>query len=142
MAAVPDLNPLAVFGEQYADVLRAVGWLGRDQPFNTGPTPSTVFERLRSLLNAPFQPVAFAGSHRCDLCQFEGEASSCANLFVPGDGKLLVCPALILHYINAHRYQPPSVFCDAVLACPDTHSPEYKRRFLANGGRELVRRAV
>ncbi len=80
-----------------------------------------------------------AGFHKCELCQFEGEVAGGTNLFVPGDGVLFVCPELILHYINAHGYQPPQSFCDAVMACPDTRSSEYKRLFLDNGGRILMR---
>jgi hypothetical protein len=40
--------------------------------------------------------------------------------------------------MNAHQYRPPEAFCQAVLRCPDTRSMEYKRLFLANGGREMV----
>jgi hypothetical protein len=46
---------------------------------------------------------------------------------------------LITHYINAHEYRPPSEFCAAIGACHDTHSMEYKRTFLQNGGRLLLR---
>jgi len=43
------------------------------------------------------------------------------------------------HYINAHRYLPPNEFCEAVLSCPPTQTMEYKRRFLENGGREILK---
>jgi len=46
------------------------------------------------------------------------------NLFVPGTGIVYVAPKLILHYIDAHEYQPPAEFCDAVLACPPMGSVE------------------
>jgi len=141
MATFHDLDPLPYFGEELVDSLRAVGWLGRELLFKKGPISVDAYERLRELLKDPFQPFVAAGVHTCDLCQFEGEARGNANLFVPADGLLLVCPELIVHYINAHEYRPPGKFCDAVMACPDTRSSEYKRLFLANGGRKLMRHA-
>jgi len=116
----------------------AVGWLGREHTFSTGTTREEVFRRLRQLFVDPFQPLVTAGSHGCTLCQFEPERRGTANLFVPGQGVIYVCPELILHYINAHRYAPPPEFCEAVLKCPDTRTMEYKKLFLANGGRSLL----
>jgi hypothetical protein len=142
MATYADLEPLPNLQSplsQSPDAMVAVGWLGRDRPFARGSIAEPIYRRLRELLLDPFQPFASAGLHGCELCQFEPEARGNTNLFVPGDGRIFVCPGLIVHYINAHTYQPPHVFCDAVLVCPDTRSMEYKRRLLANGGRDLVR---
>ncbi len=139
MATFADLDPLPYFGEKAAASLRAVGWLGPDRPFQTGPIANEVYRRLRRLLKGPFQPFVAFGIHTCELCQHEGEASGGANLFVPAGGVLYVCPELILHYVNAHGYRPPAAFCEAVMACPDTRSMEYKRLFLENGGRNLMR---
>ncbi|WP_154668261.1 hypothetical protein [Pseudoduganella violaceinigra] len=44
-----------------------------------------------------------------------------------------------VHYVAAHRYLPPQIFIDAVLACPAMNSMDYKRALLANGGRSLVK---
>ena len=137
MATFPDLDPLPYFGKEFADSLRAIGWLGRDQPFRTGTTSPAVFLGLQELLKNPFQPVHFMGFHTCEICQFEG-AKGTKNLFVPSRGVLLVCPELILHYTNVHGYAPPQVFCDAVLECPDTRSQAYRRLFLENGGRRMI----
>ena len=139
MTTFSDLDQLPYFGKEAATFLRAVGWLGRERPYRQGPTSPEVYNRLQKLLEKPFQPFVVAGFHKCELCQFEGEVTGGDNLFVPGDGVLFVCPKSILHYINAHGYKPPEVFCDAVLACPDTRSGEYKRLFLDNGGRILMR---
>ena len=140
MTTYPDLDPLPYFGAECADSLRAIGWLGSGHRFTKGPISADTYDRLKQLLVNPFQPLVAFGFHTCDLCQFEGESGS-ANLFVPADGFLFVCPELILHYINAHHYQPPQAFCDAVMICPDTRSVEYKRSFLVNGGRKLMRHA-
>jgi hypothetical protein len=51
--------------------------------------------------------------------------------------KIYVCPELITHYVNAHYYKPPEVFCDAVLACPAMGSLEYKRSLIACKGNVL-----
>jgi len=141
MTTYRDLGPLPYFGEDSSETLVAIGWLGRDQPFSKGSTPPAVFLRLKRLLLQPFQPIVSAGVHECELCQFEAERRGSTNLFVPADRRLFVCPELITHYMNAHQYQPPREFCDAVLMCPDTHTMEYKRLLLASGGRRLVQDA-
>ena len=137
MTTYRDLEPLTYFGPELAEVLRAVGWLGRDQSFETGPVSRPFYERLVALLERPYQPIAFAGLFECELCQFEGTYGA-ANLWVPAEGVLMVGPELIKHYINAHYYQPPEAFQAAVLACPDMNSRDYKRAFLANGGRRIT----
>jgi hypothetical protein len=134
----PDLQPIDDFGPRRAKVCIAIGWLDREFPFHIGPTGPPVFRRLRELAKDPFQPFVAGGFHGCNLCQLEPEARDGANLFVPARGFLFVCPAMIIHYINAHHYSPPPPFSEAVLACPDTRSMEYKRLFLENGGRELL----
>ncbi len=131
-----DLAPCGYFVAP--QVTRAVGWLERGHEFTIGATPLAVYDRLRELFVDAFQPVALGGAHVCDVCQFDG-AEGAANLWVPGDGFLYACPELIVHYIGAHSYHPPAEFQEAVLRCPDTHTTHYKREFLANGGRELMK---
>ncbi len=133
-----DLSECDYFSPEAAKALRAVGWLERGRDYRTGEISAEVYSRLMELLRGPMQPVAIAGPHSCDLCRFSPEAHGAANLFVPGDGVLYVCPELITHYINAHGYAPPDEFCTAVMACPDTRSMDYKRLLLKNGGRVLI----
>lgn len=137
MATYSDLAPLPYFGGEYSDVLRAVGWLGRESDFRKGSVDVTVYRRLLELLSNPFQPIVTPGFHECELCQFD-RAPGSANLYIPGDGFLYVAPELIGHYINVHDYRPPDEFCAAVMTCPDTHGMEYKKLFLLNGGRRLL----
>lgn len=87
------------------------------------------FAKLASLCSLPWQPLVFAGSHRCDLCQFDGPQFS-ANLFVPHGGRIYVAPVAITHYIAAHWYHPPDIFIRAVLECPAMSSMEYKKAIL------------
>ncbi|MEE9611218.1 MAG: hypothetical protein V3W19_08200 [Desulfatiglandales bacterium] len=133
-----DLSECDYFGRNSSAYLRAVGWLEHGKEYPTGKISKTVYDRLAELLKDPFQPLVAMGVYECDLCQFPEHTMGSANLFVPGNGLLYVCPELILHYINAHWYKPPKEFCDAVLSCPLTHSMEYKKSFLKNGGRSLM----
>jgi hypothetical protein len=133
-----DLSPCTYFGEECASFLRAVGWLERAKPFPSGPVESEVFGRLVELLKNPWQPGMFMGFHRCDLCLYEGNATSVRNLFIPGGSVVFVCPELVVHYMNAHWYRPPDEFCRAVLACPAMRSVPYLKALLASGARPLV----
>src|ERR1051326_4486028 len=112
-----DLSPCSYFGKLSEQWLRAVGWLERGHEFRTGQVRVSVLEKLEALWRAPFAPCVFMGIHRCGLCQVGGPAGV-ANLWVPGNEFLYVCPELILHYIRAHEYLPPDEFCEAVLNCP------------------------
>src|SRR5688572_5505169 len=118
MAWFEDNSPCDYFGAEPASVLRAVGWLERGKPFSIGTVNRRIYEKLTELCKDPWEPIACAGSHACDLCQFAPEAHGAKNVFIPATGFLYVCPELILHFINAHKYAPPQEFCEAVLICP------------------------
>jgi hypothetical protein len=60
-------------------------------------------------------------------------------LFVPANGVIYVSPAMIVHYMNAHGYAPPEVFCRAVLACPPMRSMQYLKAIKECGGARLLR---
>ena len=136
MAELIDLSP-CTYLPVIADHILAVGWLETIGSFATGPTPTEVFERLSAFIRDPWQPFVAMGKHGCTLCQHTSEQQGSANPFIPCRSKIYVCPELITHYINAHYYQPPSVFCDAVLACPPMKSMEYKRALVACKGQVL-----
>lgn len=139
MAWFNDLSPCDYFGAQYASSLTAVGWLENGKPYPVGPVDRQVYDRLVELRKELWQPMVAGGHHACNLCQFESEAKSVNNLFIPANGFILVCPELIVHYINAHRYVPPDLFCSAVLACPSMRSSDYRKAILANGGGPLAK---
>jgi hypothetical protein len=130
MAWFDDLTACNYFGEPLATSLRAVGWLERGRKFSTGPADATVYAKLLELRENPWQPGVPMGPHECDLCAYRAEAIGTANLFIPGNGLVYVCPDLIVHYMNAHHYSPPAEFCEAVLACPPMRSMEYLKRLL------------
>jgi hypothetical protein len=136
MTTIKDLEPCRYFPVE-CDALIAVGWLGTDAAFETGPVSEQLFSKLKDLCSDPWQPVVSFGLHVCELCQFDAPAFS-SNVFVPYHGKIYVAPVAIVHYIAAHWYRPPQIFVDAVVACPPIRSIDDKKAILANGGRSLV----
>ena len=140
MTSIKDLEPCRYFAVE-CEALTAVGWLGKEATFETGSVSKQLFHKLKELCSTPWQPIASAGFHLCELCQFDAPACS-DNIFVPHQGKIYVSPVAILHYISAHWYRPPPIFIDAVLTCPPIDSIDYKKAVLANGGRSLVNRRL
>lgn len=150
MTYFADLSECTYFGKEFAEKLRAVGWLDGNEVYSKGEVSEAFFERLCELLKNPWNPVDFCGVHQCDFCQFSQEfegisrykndvikRTSCANLFIPGDGFIYVAPELIAHYIDEHNYSPPEEFCRAVMKCPEMSSIEYAKKMLGNGGKKL-----
>ncbi|WP_431286251.1 hypothetical protein [Roseateles chitinivorans] len=137
MTSLKDLDRCTYLAGDCEAIL-AVGWLGEDDGFPRGDVSPVFFEKLKALCADPWAPFAAAGSHQCELCQYDGPWFS-TNLFVPFNGRIYAAPVGIVHYIAAHRYLPPQVFIDAVLACPPMRSMPYHKALLANGGRVLVR---
>lgn len=117
---------------------RSIGWLDGEHDFPTGQVSAEFFERLTELARDPFEPFSSMGFHECEVCQFP-EARNGRNMFIPGDGFIFVSPAMIVHYVAAHSYRPPDEFITAVMACPDMRTTAYRKAFLANGGRELMK---
>lgn len=146
------IEDLTVCDSRYS--LKAIGWLSKDKPFPVGEVPEDFFEKLCQLLVNPWSPPALpvtAGRHRCDLCQFSGGAEnisykqyqiqswSSSSLYVPGLHRIYVSPASLAHYIDAHCYQPPAEYVEAVMQCPKMRSLAYHKAVLENGGRGLGR---
>jgi len=55
------------------------------------------------------------------------------NLYVPADGCIYVAPSMIAHYVDVHGCEPPAVFWEAVMNCPEMSSEAYKQALIANG---------
>lgn len=127
-----ELAPWTLLGDHAS--LLAVGWLTAAAPFPTGTVTPAFYEKLLELCRDPWMPAVSAGFHQCEICQFDGPRMK-DELYVPGDGVIYVAPVGIAHYVAAHAYRPPDVFIAAVHACPPMRSMQYKKAFLANGGR-------
>jgi hypothetical protein len=150
MTYIPDNTVCRYFPFSPPDNLLAIGWLDKEHPFPQGPVDKDFFLKLCDLIRHPWQPIACMGFHGCELCQFSGGGDadidgkripgrSSANLFIPHEGTIFVAPELIAHYIDAHHYQPPKKFIEAVMACPPMDSMDFKKKLLENGGRELMK---
>ena len=126
---------------------KSVGYLSRDREYPKGEISYSVFDRLVLFAMRPL--YASCGVHDCDLDSCESDRprlelkwrdttipSYCSTeILVPDRTWVYVAPALILHYIRAHRYLPPACFIDAVLTCPEPGSDEYRseiRRIVPN----------
>jgi hypothetical protein len=73
------------------------------------------------------------------MCDGGGELlrDSHINLFIPGLDVLYLATGRTDHYIDFHSYVPPVAFVDALMACPDPDSAEYKAALLGlNKGQE------
>lgn len=115
----------------------SVGYLKASEDYPHGEVSELAFERLVGLVK--HRLLFWAGYYYCDLgpcgsaqpppeLRYKGFVipTKCNHdILVPAGTVIYVAPALILHYIRAHKYLPPSTFLGAVLACPDPASSEY-----------------
>ena len=129
MTWIPDLSSYAFI--IHAPFVRAIGWLGRGQPFPTGAVPADFVARLTEIARrADSSELAygfgrFMGYHTCDICPSQPRDNESAirhsglrNLAVPFGPLLFVCPELVDHYVREHGYRPPPEFITAVLETP------------------------
>jgi len=144
-----DLSPCNYFSFGRSERLRAVGWLAWGHPYRErqAELPQDNFRQLLRLLVNPWEPLHFMGQHECDFCFGNEEAArrftlerygfvihfGASNLFVPGRGCIYVAPSMIAHYMDAHDYEPPAEFWEAVLSCPEMDSATYRRALIVNG---------
>ncbi|MET9146300.1 hypothetical protein [Streptomyces sp. NPDC004042] len=93
-----------------------VGWLEAGRPYPTGAVPPGFVDKLRAVREIQWMNVCL-GVHECDLCPGPGAPEGNGEIRVPGGpGIAYAAPFLITHYVTVHRYRPPRVFVDAVLA--------------------------
>lgn len=144
-----DSSPCDYFSSEAHGTLIAVGWLEPGHAYAGGEVDKGFVEKLCELLIDPWQPVIAMGRHACGFCRLTGGPAifqhgvmsiqmGVSNLFVPGDGLLYVAPSLILHYMDAHGYQPPAEFQHAVMACPKMRSMDYLKAVLKNGPKGIA----
>jgi hypothetical protein len=120
----PDLSPYEYLPGQPEMI--NIGWLAAGHAFEVGPVPAVVLKQL--LVLADDQANVTRGIHRCDFCDVDDmvsmEAPVEGGLVHLGMGELHVrsaegltysAPSLIVHYISAHGYQPPSEFQQAIM---------------------------
>ncbi len=131
--------------------LKAVGWLELGKPYarRERELPETCFVQLLSLLERPWEPLHYMGSHECEFCWGEPRVEGYVegyieryklkvhfganNLYLPAEGCVYVAPSMIAHYVDAHSYEPPAAFWEAVMKCPEMCSEAYMQALIANG---------
>ena len=102
-----------------------IGWLGVGHPFTTGPVPEDGIATL--FLLATEKHNIMRGVQDCEFCDEESPLRLPADTprgyvslgmgefhVEAADGTIFSAPSLVLHYIIAHKYQPPTEFIDAV----------------------------
>jgi hypothetical protein len=109
----PDLSPFRYHGGAYDGILN-VGWLDDEHPFAIGEHSKEFIEALRLLSAKPVRLTR--GFHVCPFCS-DPRARGSAEIEVSGEnGRRYAAPTLIVHYIEDHKYLPPSEFISAVVA--------------------------
>ncbi len=105
----------------------AVGFLQRGQRLelqqNQRPASAKLVKKLLPFCAADVRVFALPRAMKCPLCnepvsvEIAGESVrlGSAEIRVLGDGGIYAAPDLLPHYIEAHGYQPPDEFVDAVM---------------------------
>ena len=122
----PDLgnNAYSIIG----DYIRAVGWLSSEHPFPTGDSSAALIARVKQFahLGGGQREIGWPsefGRHTCELCQTYRTAGEIA---VPDANLLYMAPNMLHHYMEAHRYAPPTAFAAALMASPLPGTEEYR----------------
>lgn len=114
MAWYEDLTECDYLGEEYLKFLTAICWLEKEKPYTKGEISQTIVDKLYEISKLPETLVYFLGYHECDFCGF-CDVELGASMFIIGfKEKIYACPAMIIHYIKAHKYLPPPEFLEAV----------------------------
>jgi hypothetical protein len=102
-----------------------VGWLAEGQEFPLGDVSEGFVDALLELAKDTVN--VYRGMHFCDFCPTFQEARenvrfrdvfiASGEVHVRGsEGQVYAAPAMVVHYVADHGYQPPREFVDAVLA--------------------------
>ncbi|WP_055550482.1 hypothetical protein [Streptomyces sp. NBRC 110028] len=133
MSRFEDLSPYAYtpgIGVPPGVEAFTVGWLEKQDDFPRGEVPVAFVESLGVLCRDDSQN-AMRGLFPCTLPHPEGKPPYPVAIEVGGrrvtlgaaeirvvaeDGRWLIAPNLVHHYITAHSYLPPTEFIEAVTA--------------------------
>ncbi|MGW3563375.1 DUF7919 family protein [Streptomyces sp. NPDC000941] len=132
MTHYADLSPYAYTTGSVPEGVEAVsvGWLEPGEAFPRGAVPEEFVQAL-ALLCRDDRHMVMRGWHHCGLPHPPGEdeypavihvgqdrvSLGSAEVRVVGrDGRWLIAPNLVHHYITAHSYLPPEEFIEAVMA--------------------------
>jgi hypothetical protein len=124
-----DLSPYCYYLKAGLDNVLNVGWLDAFHPFNVGDVSSCFLSTLCALAAEMHPDVDIHVNrmrciHPCNLCgeenlpmkDYRGRQYNLgmSEICIPGDGLWYAAPSMVLHYIEVHRYSPPTGFIAAV----------------------------
>ena len=102
----------------------AVGWI-ESPDFTQGDVPDASIEALVAATPGKIVPDGTRGWHTCTICEAEMpqvewngnpvEVMGNGSYLVRSGSSVYLAPALLLHYIIDHNYQPPQEFIDATV---------------------------
>lgn len=126
-----DGSPCRYFFGLPENRLLSVGWLSSSKTFSKGIIDPSDRNALQILRDQPLPRCSLRmmsmrlGGHICEFC--DDDSRGYHNVFVPDLAliQVWVFPALLLHYVDAHRYRPPEPFLTAMRACPKIGSKLY-----------------
>ncbi|WP_456154800.1 DUF7919 family protein [Wenjunlia vitaminophila] len=122
-AYLPGTVPLGI-------VALNVGWLSSLESFRQGTPPEDFLDALRDLCLL-YRRAVTRGWHACNFedCIEKAEPpilrkddgnvcclGSAEVRVIDGDGRWLIAPNMVYHYVAEHRYLPPGEFVEGVLA--------------------------
>ena|SRR6266446_5948418 len=135
MTYFSDHSPYAYGHGSHPGVVH-VGWLDNTHPYPKGTVDARLIEKMKLLASKPLQ--LYRGVHVCELCaeppdlvkttlpnrvmldpncswaRWVHQRSSNGEIRVSGGGVVFAAPVLIVHYVEAHSYLPPTQFLKAV----------------------------
>jgi hypothetical protein len=85
---------------------RSIGWLGDHVPNQETVGPAAL-AAIRYFRTAHRREDPFRGIHICEICK---KVIGRAEFFIDLDGVRYILPQMVVHYIEGHRYAPPSEF--------------------------------
>lgn len=106
------------------EAIRNIGWISNSTNFTKSiKHPAEFLQKLKSLVQDRDLLVnKIRGYAPCELCGYSRYEDSTglvlgnAELLLKGSAFLFCSPTLIIHYVEAHHYLPPSEFIDCVLS--------------------------
>lgn len=108
-----------------------VGWLAAGRPFPTGDTSEAFRAALADLCNT-YATRFSMGHHACEICPDASWGDPYYHDM--GNGEIWVrdvagiwyaAPRLIIHYVEGHRYWPPTGFVEAVMSPSEIGKQEW-----------------
>ncbi|MBE2321307.1 hypothetical protein DVA67_035655 [Solirubrobacter sp. CPCC 204708] len=141
MTYIPDGDPFpdsCPYGTSPDNSAIAVGWLDDAHKFPTGPVPDGLLAALTEL--GIHEVNVTRGVHACAFCPKPTQPrerpswiyarSKSVGDYLLGHGEihvrgidtqLFAAPTLVVHYVDAHGYQPPHAVIEAVLRTKATN---------------------